>query len=144
MFGIRIVASTVPLRTVGLLVVRMFGRKTIDSLTKVHHDYIIAAAAATDPSCIINPSYAMEKPKEELLHLSFNQDQSYLAVGTETGFKVFKCSPFKELFAREFGSGIGIVEMINRTNILAIVGGGKTPRYPKNKLMIWDDCKQGA
>lgn len=82
----------------------------------------------------------MEKPKEELLHLSFNQDQSYLSVGTETGFKVFKCSPFKELFAREFGSGIGIVEMINRTNILAIVGGGKTPRYPRNKLMIWDDC----
>jgi len=31
--------------------------------------------------------------------------------------------------------------MIHKTNIFAMVGGGKIPRYPKNKLMIWDDCK---
>lgn len=54
---------------------------------------------------------------------------------------MYKCTPFKELFNREFGAGIGIVEMINRSNIMAIVGGGKTPRFPKNKVMVWDDCK---
>lgn len=79
-------------------------------------------------------------PAAPLRYLSFNQTQDCFSVGTDDGFRIYNCSPFRETFRREFSSGgIGMVEMLFRCNILALVGGGKNPLYRPHKVMIWDD-----
>jgi WD repeat-containing protein 45 len=75
-----------------------------------------------------------------LLSISWNQDFGCFSAGTSNGFCIYNTNPFKETFRRDLKSGgFGIVEMLFRTNILALVGGGSDPQYPPSKVLIWDD-----
>ena len=76
---------------------------------------------------------------DSMLYVSFNQDNSFFSVGTERGYKIYQTFPFTEPYERIMNGGIGVVEMLYNSNFLALMGGGRVPKYSKNKLIIWDD-----
>ncbi|KAF3903627.1 hypothetical protein AA313_de0204984 [Arthrobotrys entomopaga] len=63
------------------------------------------------------------------LSANYNNDSSCFAVGLEDGFA-------------GFNGGIGIASMLGRANFLALVGGGRVPKFPPNRVVIWDDARQ--
>jgi hypothetical protein len=48
--------------------------------------------------------------RSEVLYLSFNQDASYINVGTSNGFKIFKAFPLELIYQWSEG-GFKIVEI---------------------------------
>ncbi|SJM83604.1 probable SVP1-like protein 2 [Zygosaccharomyces bailii] len=94
---------------------------------------------------------SVQKPPK-FLHVSFNQDDSCFSTSTEDGFLIYNTDPLSCKLTKRFeqqddsrsgaGAGIGYTRMLYRTNYTALVGGGKRPRYPLNKLIIWDDLQQ--
>ncbi|KAL2812386.1 WD40-repeat-containing domain protein [Aspergillus granulosus] len=78
------------------------------------------------------------------LSTTFNNENSCFSVGLETGFCVFNANPCELKVSRDFNAGVGVAVMLGQSNYLAIVGGGRQPKFPQNKLVIWDDAKQKA
>ena len=78
---------------------------------------------------------------EKILCASFNQDGSCFGIGTESGFRIYNTYPLKLAVRRKMDGGIGIIEMLSRCNIIALVGGGSNPNYDRNKVILFDDSQ---
>ena len=79
-----------------------------------------------------------ENQNDSILYINFNQDGTCMAIGTENGFKIINVNPFLDLYYKDLKGGIGIIEMLNKSNIIGLVGGGKKPKYPLNHLILYD------
>ena len=84
----------------------------------------------------------MKNSDEKCLYLTFNQDSSLFCVGTNKGFRVYTSYPLKCVGKRDITGGIGIIEVLNNTNIFALVGTDENIKFGQNKVIIWDELNQ--
>lgn len=57
------------------------------------------------------------------MRLGWSVAGSCLTVGSKTGFRIYSFHPFTSLYNSAIG-GVGIVEMLFSTSLVAVVGGG--------------------
>ncbi|KAH8201819.1 hypothetical protein TruAng_003993 [Truncatella angustata] len=90
----------------------------------------------------MNTRPPIEAPNEPtVLSVAFNDDASRFSVGLNTGLCIFHTSTCTLNMARDFNGGLALVQMMGSTNFIALVGGGRSPKYPTNKVMVWDEVK---
>ncbi len=79
----------------------------------------------------------MANRKDDVIFMDFNQDASCVSIGTQGGYRIFNCQPFgRNIFSPD--GGIGIVEMLFCTSLVALVGGGEKPAFPETQLKLWN------
>ncbi|GAM17880.1 hypothetical protein SAMD00019534_010550, partial [Acytostelium subglobosum LB1] len=68
--------------------------------------------------------FAGGKHRSGVLFVNFNQDFTCVAVGTPEGFKIFNSEPYNLCFSQSSG-GVGLIEMLFSTSLVALVGSGE-------------------
>ncbi|KAI9289393.1 WD40-repeat-containing domain protein [Umbelopsis sp. AD052] len=84
-----------------------------------------------------------DKSSNELLFINFNQDFSCISVGIKNGYKIYNCDPFGKCYSKSDG-GIGIVEMLFCTSLVALVGAGEQPAFSPRHLQIINTKRQST
>jgi WD40 repeat protein len=57
---------------------------------------------------------------------------------------VFSSKSGDQRVARETGGSLGLVEMLGTTRYLALIGGGTRPKFPSNKVQIYNDASSAV
>lgn len=75
-------------------------------------------------------------------NLSFNQLGSHLVCCTDSGYIIYALAPsIERKIHSDRKGGVGIMKMLNKSNIGVIVGGGENPFRSKDTMILWDDLK---
>ncbi|EIN10565.1 hypothetical protein PUNSTDRAFT_132652 [Punctularia strigosozonata HHB-11173 SS5] len=76
-----------------------------------------------------------------ILDARFDADCAIFTVSTPAGFAVYQSHPLRLLRTREITGGtLTTVLPCHTSSLLFLVGGGRSPRYPPNKVVFWDDA----
>ena len=75
---------------------------------------------------------------EEIFYLNFNQDQTYITLGTSAGFKVLRLHPTELIHQKSHEGGFNIVEMLGSSQVMVLVGHTDTLSFSSKGLTLWN------
>lgn len=113
------------------------------------------AAADLDRSSVTNTSMLRKsvtgglvgpkKRSEVVLCISFNQEKSCIALGTNYGYKIYNSRNFKKVGERDLDIPVARIQMLYRSNLILLVKGvPENMKMPGNTLIFWDDKENDA
>lgn len=79
--------------------------------------------------------------KEEITSIRVNQTNTHFSIATTTGYQIFSLNPIKLCSKKILKGGLSIVEMLERTQFVGIVGGTEKPFLGPNVFALYDDSK---
>lgn len=78
--------------------------------------------------------------KQNILYINFNYSKEYLILGLVDGYEIYKLEPFKLSIKNKLNKCIGIIDILENTNILLFSGSNHNNSYcDKNKIILYDD-----
>ena len=81
--------------------------------------------------------------RTDIIDAQFDADNRIFTASTPSGFAVYRTWPLALLRKRELPNGtLAKIVPMHSSSLLFLVGGGRSPLYPPNKIVVWDD-KQG-
>ena len=76
---------------------------------------------------------------EVVNRITVNTKRTLMLMSSSHGFKVYDFNTMSLRKERRLSGGIGPIDVLETTNILAMSGGGLFPFFPKQKVVIWED-----
>lgn len=76
----------------------------------------------------------------QIFNTQFDADCQIFTTVTPVGFAVYQAWPLKLLRKRELNGGtLAAAVPCHTSSLLFLLGGGRSPLYPPNKVILWDD-----
>ncbi|CCA71710.1 hypothetical protein PIIN_05645 [Serendipita indica DSM 11827] len=78
----------------------------------------------------------------QIIDVRLDADCNIFTCSTPSGFAVYRSNPLTLVRKREVTGGtLSIILPLHSTSLLFLVGGGGSPRYAPNKVIVWDDAQ---
>ncbi|PPQ67816.1 hypothetical protein CVT26_007063 [Gymnopilus dilepis] len=76
----------------------------------------------------------------QILDARFDAECDIFTASTPAGFAIYRTCPLQLIRKRELTGGtLAAVVPLHSSNLLFLLGGGRSPLYPPNKVIFWND-----